>query len=139
MPDSTRKQIYSGSWHSSVVALTGSIGSGKSTVAAELRRLGATVFDADQFAREVILAGTAAHQQILNRFGVNIQSSDGSIDRKALGAIVFADPSARKELEAITHPKIRELAERSFKEGSSWASSRLFTSATLKPRFEQIR
>ena len=97
------------------VGLTGGIGSGKSTVAQRFRELGATVIDADQLAREVVAVGSMGLAAIRYRFGDAVMASDGSLDRGALGAIVFADPQARQELESITHPLIgaraRELME----------------------------
>ncbi|MEM9489935.1 MAG: dephospho-CoA kinase, partial [Myxococcota bacterium] len=90
-----------------VIGLTGGIASGKSTVAAALRELGAQVIDADQLARQVVEPGQPAFTEIADRFGARVIDPDGRIDRKALGAIVFADPKARRDLEAITHPRIR--------------------------------
>jgi dephospho-CoA kinase len=89
------------------VGLTGGIGSGKSTVAGRFRELGAMVIDADQLAREVVEAGSTGLAAIRHRFGEAVLTADGSLDRGALGEIVFADPAARKDLEAITHPLIR--------------------------------
>jgi len=94
-----------------VIGLTGGIASGKSTVARILERLGAVVIDADILAREAVLPGTPAHQAIVDSFGPEILLPDTSLDRKALGRIVFADPEARRRLEAITHPAIARLAE----------------------------
>jgi dephospho-CoA kinase len=88
------------------LGLTGGIGSGKSTVAARLRELGAVVIDADQVAREVVAVDSSALISIHRRFGDVVMAPDGSLDRGALGAIVFADPQARKDLETITHPLI---------------------------------
>lgn len=85
--------------------LTGGIASGKSTVARALRSLGATVVDADQLAREVVAPGQPALEDIRARWP-QVVSADGTLDRKALGTVVFADPDARAELEAITHPRI---------------------------------
>ena len=92
------------------VGLTGGIGSGKSTVSAELARLGAVVIDYDLLAREVVEPGTPALASIAERFGDQVLSSDGTLDRPALGAIVFADRAALKDLEAITHAAIGERA-----------------------------
>jgi dephospho-CoA kinase len=86
--------------------LTGGIASGKSTVAARLRARGLPVIDADQLARQVVLPGTEAFDEIREEFGVAVLSPDGSIDRKALGALVFSDPARRARLNAITHPRI---------------------------------
>lgn len=95
-----------------IIGLTGGIASGKSTVARLLERFGAEVVDADQLAREAVMPGTAACQAIIDAFGSGILLPDGSIDRKALSRIVFADPEARRRLEAITHPAIADLARR---------------------------
>lgn len=89
-----------------VIGLTGGIASGKSTVSAMLRDLGAHVIDADQVARDVVAPGTPALAEIAARFGPAVLRADGSLDRKALGEIVFADPQARRDLERITHPRI---------------------------------
>jgi dephospho-CoA kinase len=89
------------------IGLTGGIACGKSTVASLLVKLGAILIDADQLAREVVMPGTLALQQITDRFGSIVIQSDGALNRKALGAIIFNEPSARKDLEAITHPQIR--------------------------------
>lgn len=87
-----------------LVGLTGGVGSGKSTVAARLTELGAQVVDADAIAREVVVPGQPALAEIAARFdGVVV---DGHLDRVWLAAIVFADPQARADLEAITHPRI---------------------------------
>jgi len=89
------------------VGLTGGIGSGKSTVAQRFAELGAVVIDADLLAREVVAAGSGGLAAIRERFGDAVLAADGSLDRAALGEIVFADPQARQDLEAITHPLIR--------------------------------
>ncbi|WOP20229.1 dephospho-CoA kinase [Raineyella sp. LH-20] len=91
-----------------MIGLTGGIGSGKSTVARLLAERGALVVDADALAREVVEPGTPGLAAVRTRFGAGVVRSDGSLDRAALGAIVFADPAARRDLEAITHPLIRE-------------------------------
>jgi dephospho-CoA kinase len=89
-----------------LVGLTGGIATGKSTVAATLRRLGAEVIDADQLARDVVAPGEPALAEIVREFG-DVRQPDGTLDRKKLAAIVFDDPARRKRLEAITHPAIR--------------------------------
>jgi dephospho-CoA kinase len=94
-----------------LVGLTGGIASGKTTVAAILERLGAEIIDADALAREVVEPGKPAWQEIVDRFGTEILQPDQTLDRKKLRAIVFNNPEARGQLEAITHPKIRHLAE----------------------------
>jgi dephospho-CoA kinase len=88
------------------VGLTGGAGAGKSTVAARLRELGAVVIDADALAREVLEPGTAGLQEVVSAFGDGVLRADGSLDRAALAAVVFADPERRRQLEAITHPRI---------------------------------
>ena len=91
-----------------LVGLTGGIATGKSTVSDIFRHLGCVVIDADVLAREVVEPGEPAHETIVAEFGRGILQPDGTLDRKKLGAIVFADPEKRKRLEAITHPRIRE-------------------------------
>lgn len=88
------------------VGLTGGIGAGKSTVADALARRGARVVDADRIAREVVEPGTPGLAAVAARFGPSVLRGDGSLDRAALAAVVFADPAARADLEAITHPLI---------------------------------
>ena len=90
-----------------LVALTGGIGSGKSLAGEYLAALGAIVVDSDQLARAVIERGTPAFDEIVARFGDEILK-DGNLDRSKLGELVFSNPAARAELEAITHPRIRE-------------------------------
>ena len=92
------------------LGLTGGIGSGKSTVSAFLADRGAVVIDYDLLAREAVEPGTAALESIEDRFGAAVITAAGDLDRPALGAIVFADEAARADLEAITHPAIRDLA-----------------------------
>jgi dephospho-CoA kinase len=90
-----------------LVGLTGGIATGKSTVSALLRELGAEIIDADVLAREVVEPGEPALAEIAAAFGPGVLDAGGRLDRKALGAIVFADPERRRTLEAITHPRIR--------------------------------
>ena len=92
------------------VGLTGGIGSGKSTVSALLADRGAVVIDYDLLAREVVQVGSPALAAIVDRFGPGVLLPDGSLDRPGLGAVVFEDDDARRDLEAITHPAIGELA-----------------------------
>src|SRR5712692_922803 len=89
-----------------LAGLTGSIATGKSTVSRMFAHLGARVIDADLLAREVVMPGQAAHARIVEEFGPQVLQEDGSLDRKALGALVFADTAKRKRLEEITHPAI---------------------------------
>jgi len=99
-----------------VIGLTGGIASGKSSVAKILEKCGAVVVDADQLAREVVAPGEPAHRAIVAAFGETVVKSDGTLDRTALGKLVFADVSARKVLEEITHPRIAERAARRIEE-----------------------
>jgi dephospho-CoA kinase len=91
-----------------LVGLTGGIATGKSTVSAFLRQLSCEIIDADLLAREVVEPGQPAWTTIVAEFGQDVLTGDGTLDRKKLGAIVFADPERRRRLEAITHPAIRE-------------------------------
>ena len=91
-----------------IIGLTGGIACGKSTVAAMLAERGAFVVDADRTAREVVMPGEPALAEIVSVFGQAVIREDGTLDRRKLGEIVFADPDKRKRLEAITHPAIRE-------------------------------
>lgn len=94
-----------------LIGLTGGIATGKSTVAAELGGHGATVIDADVLAREVVEPGQPALEEIAARFGREVITDDGRVDRARLGSIVFADPEARRDLERITHPRVRDLMQ----------------------------
>jgi dephospho-CoA kinase len=89
-----------------LVGLTGGIGSGKSAVSRQLAELGCRLVDADVLAREVVAPGEPAWRAIVEEFGRDVIAADGQLDRKRLGALVFADPARRKVLEAITHPAI---------------------------------
>lgn len=97
-----------------LVGLTGGIASGKSVVAARLAEHGAVVVDADRIAREVVKPGTPALARIAETFGPGVIAADGSLDRPALGAIIFADADRRHELNAITHPAVRALSAERF-------------------------
>jgi dephospho-CoA kinase len=92
----------------SVIALTGGIGAGKSTVAQFFSELGAVVVDADQLARIAIERGSEGFDEVVTAFGQSI-ISNGDIDRKALAAIVFKDSQAKADLEAIIHPRVQKL------------------------------
>ncbi len=89
-----------------LVGLTGSIATGKSTVSRMFAHLGARVIDADLLAREVVMPGQPAYARIVEEFGRQVVQEDGSLDRKALGAVVFGDAAKRRRLEEITHPAI---------------------------------
>jgi dephospho-CoA kinase len=88
------------------IGLTGGIGSGKSTVTGRLSELGAIVIDADAIAREVVEPGTPGLLQVVVRFGDEILAADGTLNRAKLGSIVFADPEALADLNAIVHPLV---------------------------------
>jgi dephospho-CoA kinase len=94
------------------LGLTGGIGSGKSTVAAMLAQLGATVLDADAISRSVTAAGGMAIEPIRAQFGPEFIASDGSLDRERMRALVFSDPTAKRRLEAIIHPLVKEETNR---------------------------
>lgn len=88
------------------VALTGGIASGKSYVLARLSARGVPTIDADALVHEALAAGSTALPRIASRFGRRVLAHDGSVDRQALGALVFAEPKAREDLEAILHPEV---------------------------------
>lgn len=91
-----------------LIGLTGPIGCGKSTVAGWLGEVaGVEVVDADRLARDVLTQGTAELEAVYARFGRALETDDGKLDRTALGRIVFADPAALRDLEAIVHPAVR--------------------------------
>ena len=92
-----------------VIGLTGGIGSGKSTVSQMLAEKGAVVLSADLAGHEVYVPGNPAWQEVVDAFGREVLAADGSIDRKKLGGIVFADEAALRRLNGITHPRMREL------------------------------
>lgn len=91
-----------------VIGLTGSIGTGKSTIANKCKKLGIPVIDADLIAREVVEPGKDAYQAILATFGKEILQEDQTLNREKLGALVFADEEKRKQLNEIVHPAIRK-------------------------------
>ncbi|MHB1501470.1 MAG: dephospho-CoA kinase [Candidatus Dormibacteria bacterium] len=102
MPEATRQ--------SRVVALTGGIATGKSTVAAVLAELGATVIDADHLARQAVAPGSEGLQAVLDRFGPEMLTEDGALDRGRVAELVFHQPRERAALEAIVHPLVTELS-----------------------------
>lgn len=127
-----------------VVGLTGGICSGKSTVTAMFRRLGATVIDADQVAHELVEPDQPLFETVASAFGREIVGADGRIDRRRLGAVVFADPSARRRLEAILHPAIIEECERRIRQAEVSGTSICLVNAALliesgwHPRFDAV-
>ncbi len=103
-----------------VIGLTGGIASGKSTVGKMLAARGAAVVDADQLARKIVEPGQPALVEIIARYGAAILTSEGTLDRKRLGKIVFSDPAALADLNRITHPRIAEAAAAAF---ATWADA----------------
>ncbi len=93
------------------IALTGGIATGKSYVRARFDALGVPTLDADVLAREAVAPGTPGLAALVRRFGNGVLLADGSLDRQTLGSIVFADPEARKALEAIVHPDVRRATD----------------------------
>jgi dephospho-CoA kinase len=91
-----------------ILGLTGSLGSGKSTVSSHLRDLGAQIICADEIAREVVAKGSPALLDITREFGPDMLDPDGTLDRRAMARLVFADADARRKLEQIIHPRVRE-------------------------------
>lgn len=89
------------------IAVTGGIASGKSEVTQRFERLGIPVLDADLISRELVEPGQAALIEIVRRFGATILDSNGRLDRRRLRGLVFSDPGARRDLEAILHPRVR--------------------------------
>jgi dephospho-CoA kinase len=92
------------------MGLTGGIGSGKSTVSRLMAGRGAVIVDADQIAREVVEPGTPGLAAVVDAFGPRVVAADGTLDRPALAAVVFADPDARRRLDGIVHPLVRRRA-----------------------------
>lgn len=95
-----------GFWMPKVIGITGGIATGKSSVLEMFAELGAEVLSADEVAREVSVKGSDAYLETVGRFGEGILKADGEIDRAALGAIIFSDAQARRDLNDITHPRI---------------------------------
>ena len=114
-----------------LIGLTGGIASGKSTVSAILRRLGAQVIDADALAREIVEPHQPAWNEIVDTFGNEILQSDQTLNRKKLRKLVFDEPNARKQLEAITHPKIRRLAQEKIAKSAATGASLVVYEAPL--------
>lgn len=114
-----------------VIGLTGGIAAGKSQVAALLRARGAAIVDADLVAREVVQPGQAAYQDIVDYFGPSVLHDDGSIDRKRLGAKVFAAPEARAALGRITHPRIAAASQQQIAALAHAGASIVFYEAAL--------
>lgn len=130
------------------VGLTGGIATGKSTVSDILTRLGAAVIDADILARDVVRPGQDAYREVVGVFGKDVVAPDGSLDRQALGRRVFSDAAARRQLEAILHPRIRARAEERLREQAALPSDvrpalvveviPLLYEAGLEDRFDEV-
>ena len=106
-------------WHARcmpLIALTGGIASGKSTIARRLAEHGAVVVDADAIVRDVQRPGSPVLDAIAAEFGPDLIAGDGALDRAALGAVVFGDPEALGRLNAIVHPAVRRESQRRFEE-----------------------
>jgi dephospho-CoA kinase len=114
-----------------VIGLTGGIATGKSTVARFFAKLGIPVIDADQLARDAVHPGSPALKKIETVFGKDMLTQEGTLDRKRLGALVFAAPEKRCQLEAILHPAIRTLAEERISQEASAGHQRLIYMAPL--------
>ncbi len=115
-----------------IVGLTGGVASGKSLVAGELKKLGAHIIDADVISREIVEPGSEAYRDIVREFGEGVLRADGTIDRKALGRIVFADPARLSALNGITHPRIIEKIRSGMKAlGERFADALIVVDAAL--------
>ncbi len=99
-----------------LIALTGGIASGKSTIARRLAERGAIIVDADQIVRDVQSPGSPVLARIAEAFGPEVITSEGALDRAALGARAFGDPELLKQLNAIVHPAVREESQRRFEQ-----------------------
>ena len=102
-----------------LIGLTGGIASGKSLVSTRLAELGASIVDADVLAREVVEPGPPGLAAIADHFGPDVISADGTLNRPALGAIIFADPEQREKLNSITHPAVWKRARELFAEAAA--------------------
>ena len=102
-----------------LIALTGGIASGKSTIARRLSEHGAVIVDADQIVRDVQAPGSPVLERIADTFGAGVIAPDGTLDRAALGAVVFGDAALLAQLNAIVHPAVREESQRRFDEASA--------------------
>ncbi|WP_165064607.1 dephospho-CoA kinase [Marisediminicola senii] len=93
-----------------LIGLTGGIAAGKSAVSSRLVELGAVLVDADELSREAVAPGSPGFARVVDTFGEAVLAPDGSLDRAALGAIIFADPDRRAALNGIVHPEVRRLS-----------------------------
>jgi dephospho-CoA kinase len=123
------------------IGLTGGIASGKSTVAGLFAALGVPVIDADRIAREVVAPGTALLGRVVERFGADVLSAGGELDRRALRERIFADPAQRAALEALLHPAIMaELERRAAAAGGTYQllALPLLVEHNLKSRVDRV-
>lgn len=114
-----------------VIGLTGGIATGKSFVAAFFSGKGVPVIDADQLARDAVIPGSPAFQHIISIFGQTVLTAEGTLDRKRLGALVFADQEKRRQLEGILHPEIRRRSEELIAQALEAGHQRLIYMAPL--------
>ncbi|HWK20463.1 MAG TPA: dephospho-CoA kinase [Microbacteriaceae bacterium] len=130
-----------------LIGLTGGIASGKSLVSARLAELGAVVVDADALARDAVAPGSPGLQRVLAEFGERLRLPDGSLDRPALGAIVFRDAERLAALNAIVHPEVQRLASAAFAAAESADPDAIVVydvpllaenAVRLAPRFDEI-
>jgi dephospho-CoA kinase len=123
-----------------LIALTGGIGSGKSTVARRWVELGATEVDADLLAREVVEPGSVGLEQVTLEFGPSVLTQSGTLDRAALAKIAFANEASRVKLESILHPLIQELALKKVQErqGVIVYTIPLFVESKSKLQFDKV-
>ena len=126
------------------IAVTGGAGSGKSTVCRYLQQLGAFVVDLDRLSREAVAPGSAGIQEVIRRFGKGIVADDGRLDRARLRKIIVSDPQARRDLEAIVHPKVLGRMQQEMDEAES-AGARLLVAevpllfeAGLEAAFDRV-
>jgi dephospho-CoA kinase len=114
-----------------VIGLTGGIATGKSSVARFFVERGIPVIDADQLARDAVVPGTTALEQIIALFGREVLTQDGVLNRKQLGTLIFSNPERRRQLEDILHPEIRRLAEDHIVRAAAAGHKRLIYMAPL--------
>jgi dephospho-CoA kinase len=109
-----KKPIRTKSTHARRIALTGGIASGKSLCLATFARLGVPIIDGDQLARDAVALGSAGLAAVVRRFGPSVLLPSGQLNRAALGAVIFADPTARQDIEKIIHPQVYAAVARWF-------------------------
>jgi dephospho-CoA kinase len=114
-----------------VIGVTGGIGSGKTTVVRMLERKGAVLLSADNVGHDVYLPGRPAWQEIVDAFGRQVVAEDGTIDRKKLGVIAFSDPDQLQRLNAITHPRMKEMMRQRLEEESARGTQVVVLEAAL--------